>query len=159
MKLVGNARALKAVFVVKRHWGELILAGAKTFEISHRDCKKHRGQIIGIAFSGSNFIRGEFRIWNTELLSRYQYRQQHYKIGGAARANHCIPEADIDAVVARYHQIWAWHLDDALAYPELIPFTKVKGPVRFVSLEKNEAYQKATETSNFAGLRLATETA
>ena len=69
MNLVANACALKAVYVVKRHWGELILAGAKTVEISHRDCKKRKGQIIGIAFSGSNFIRGEFKVWNTEVLS------------------------------------------------------------------------------------------
>ena len=148
MNLVANACALKAVYVVKRHWGELILAGAKTVEISHRDCKKCKVQIIGIGFSDSNFIRAEFKVWNTEVLFREQYRQQHYKVAPPARANHCIPEAHTDAIVARYSQIWAWHLDGALEYPEPVPFTKVKGPVRFVSLENNEAYQEATQVMN-----------
>ena len=44
--------------MIKREWGEKILSGEKTLEIRSGSCSAHKGERIGLCYSGTGCIYG-----------------------------------------------------------------------------------------------------
>jgi hypothetical protein len=71
--------------VIKREWGEKILSGEKTLEIRCGSCSAHKGERIGLCYSGTGCIYGFVDL----VDSIGPFTQQEWC---ALRHRHLVPE-------------------------------------------------------------------
>lgn len=105
--------------IIKQHWLELVLEGAKCWEIRGSRTQK-RGAICLIQ-SGSSMIYGRTNIADCIPLTREIYERN--------RDKHRI-EADYDSLP--YKQPYAWVFEDTEKYSEPIPYQHPQGAVIWI---------------------------
>lgn len=109
-------------FIVKEHWGNLILDGLKPWEIRGIGTKI-RGR-VGVIFSGTGMIHGSVEITGSSLLLKSDfdiYREYHHITG--------------DFVDLPYEEPHIWHLKNPTRFAEPIPYRHPQGAVIWVNLE------------------------
>lgn len=120
----GVVRMDKA-FIVKEHWGNLILDGSKAWEIRGTGTQV-RGR-VGVIFSGTGLIQGSVEIVASSLLLREDFDM--------FRKYHHIP-GEFDSLP--YEEPHIWYLKDAIRFTEPIPYRHPQGAVIWVDLSKGE---------------------
>ena len=106
-KRSGLRRSSTKALVVKKKWLDLILSGAKTWEIRGRATRK-RGWIHFAESQAGGKLRG---------------RARHYK-------KHCVPSLS----VLPYVKIYAWVLEDAEEFEKPFEFDQKRGAVIWVDV-------------------------
>jgi len=129
----GNLQGLRAAFVIRKAYGEMILDGSKTLEVGGCAMKEHRGEAVGIAFSGTNHVFGEAVFGESCQITNEQYKSPDF------RCQHKIPEGQLDDF--RYNRIYATPILRALEYPVPVELKYTPGAVRWLNLEANETFQ------------------
>ena len=112
-------------FIVKEHWGNLILDGSKPWEIRGAGTRV-RGR-VGVIFSGTGMIQGSVEIVGSSLLLREDFDM--------FRKYHHIP-GEFDSLP--YEEPHIWYLKDAIRFTEPIPYRHPQGAVIWVNLSKGE---------------------
>lgn len=112
-------------FIVKEHWGNLILDGFKTWEIRVAGTQV-RGR-VGVIFSGTGIIQGSVEIIGSSLLLREDFNtfRKYHHISG-----------EFDSLP--YEEPHIWYLKDAIRFTEPIPYRHPQGAVIWVDLSKGE---------------------
>lgn len=116
----GAVRMDKA-FIVKEHWGNLILDGSKPWEIRGTGTQV-RGR-VGVIFSGTGMIQGSVEIVGTSLLLREDFnlfRKYHHILG--------------DFEDLPYKRPHIWLLRNATRFSEPVPYQHRQGAVVWVRL-------------------------
>lgn len=110
-------------FIVKEHWGNLILDGVKPWEIRGTGTQI-RGR-VGVIFSGTGKIHGSVEVVGSELLleADFEMFRSHHHISGDFR--------DLP-----YKEPHIWHLKDAIRFAEPIPYLHPQGAVIWVNLKE-----------------------
>ncbi|ALP38007.1 hypothetical protein ASL14_19245 [Paenibacillus sp. IHB B 3084] len=108
--------------IVKPKWADLILSGAKIWEIRGRRTMK-RGT-IGIIKSRSGNVYGQVDLVGCISLTMYEWANNKEK--------HLVNYADID-----YATPYAWVLQNPILYSEPIPYRHPQGAVIWVNLPDN----------------------
>ena len=116
--------------VVLPEWCDKIFYHGKRWEIRSCACKKHLGERVAIARSGTQRLVGEAVIRESRKISREEL--------AATRHLHHID--DISAV--RYRNIHAWILDEVCVYERPIPYRHTLGCVNWVDLQKSGPQQR-----------------
>lgn len=109
-------------FIVKEHWGSLILGGSKVWEIRGTGTRV-RGR-VGVIFSGTGMIQGSVEIVGFSLLPREDFEM--------FRKYHHIP-GNFGSLP--YDEPHIWYLKDAMRFTEPIPYRHPRGAVIWVNLE------------------------
>ncbi|MEK3787581.1 ASCH domain-containing protein [Paenibacillus sp. FSL K6-1230] len=105
--------------IIKPQWADMILSGAKTWEIrGSRTTKRGR---IGIIKSGSGMVYGEVELEDCLPLT---YEAWHNNM-----PKHQVPYQNIN-----YKTPYAWVLTNARLYDEPIPYKHPQGAVIWVNL-------------------------
>lgn len=112
-------------FIVKEHWGNLILGGSKLWEIRGTGTQV-RGR-VGVIFSGTGMIKGSVEIAGSSLLLREDFEM--------FRKYHHIPGSFEDLP---YEEPHIWYLKDAVRFTEPIPYQHPQGAVIWVDLSKGK---------------------
>lgn len=109
-------------FIVKEHWGNLILDGSKLWEIRGTGTQV-RGR-VGVIFSSTGMIQGSVKIVGSSLLLRKDFNmfREYHHIQG-----------DFDSLP--YEEPHIWYLEDAIRFTEPIPYLHPQGAVIWVNLE------------------------
>ena len=114
----GHRRKAEMALVIKGHWLDKILAGKKTWEIrSSATCR--RGW-IHLAKSGSKELCGGANLVGCRKISRRNFTK--------FKKQHCVPSLSN----VPYKTIWAWILEDAVAYTTNFDYVHTQGAVIFV---------------------------
>lgn len=108
-------------FIVKEHWGNLILDGVKPREIRGTGTQI-RGR-VGVIFSGTGMIFGSVEVVESSLLMKDDFE----KFGEC----HHVPGKFEELPYRSPH---VWHLEDAVRFAEPIPYTHPRGAVIWVNL-------------------------
>ena len=109
--------------IVKSPWIDLILSGAKTWEIRGSNTRI-RGT-IALLKSGTGLVLGTVELVGSRLLTWTEYQE--------GEAYHCIPDARHKP--APYEHIWAWELRNPTMLPAPIPYQHPQGAVIWVCLD------------------------
>lgn len=115
---------IEKAFIVKEHWGNLILSRLKPWEIRGTGTQV-RGR-VGVIFSGTGMVYGSVEITGSELLLREDFNmfREHHRIPG-------------DFEDLPYKEPHIWHLKDAIRFKEPIPYRHPKGAVIWVNLAES----------------------
>lgn len=119
-------------FIVKEHWGNLILDGSKPWEIRGMGTQV-RGR-VGVIFSGTGMIQGSVEIVESSLLLKHDFDM--------FRKYHHIP-GEFDNLP--YDEPHIWHLKDAIRFRKPIPYQHPQGAVIWVNLVQQEINYPVTE--------------
>ena len=120
-KRSGLRRSSTKALVVKKKWLDLILAGAKTWEIRGTATAK-RGWIHFAESQAGGKLRGRARLVNCFCIPRESFHR-HYK-------KHCVPSLS----VVPYVKIYAWVLEDAEEFEKPFEFDHKRGAVIWVDV-------------------------
>lgn len=112
-------------FIVKEHWGNLILDGLKLWEIRGNGTRV-RGR-VGVIFSGTGMIQGSVEIIGSSLLLREDFDmfKKYHHIKGT-----------FDDLP--YEEPHIWYLSNAIRFSEPIPYEHPQGAVIWVDLSKGQ---------------------
>lgn len=108
-------------FIVKEHWGGLILDGTKSWEIRGTGTQE-RGR-VGVIFSGTGMIQGSVEVTGSSALTRedfYLFREYHHFPG--------------EFQDLQYRNPHVWHLRDPIRFREPVPYQHPQGAVVWVKL-------------------------
>ena len=120
-KRSGLRRSSTRALVVKKKWLDLILAGAKTWEI--RGCStSKRGWVHFAESQAGGKLRGRARLVNCFCISTESFHR-HYK-------KHCVPSLS----VVPYVKIYAWVFEDAEEFEKPFEFEPKPGAVTWVAV-------------------------
>lgn len=116
---------MERAFVVKEHWGNLILNGSKLWEIRGTGTQI-RGR-VGVIFSGSGMIQGSVEITGSSLLLKEDFDmfKKYHHIQGSFEE---LP----------YKEPHIWYLKDAVRFSEPIPYEHPQGAVIWVDLSQGK---------------------
>lgn len=110
-------------FIVKEHWGNLILDNEKLWEVRGTGTQI-RGR-VGVIFSGTGMIQGSVEVVGSSLLLKEDfemYRKLHYI------------EGEFEDLP--YDEPHIWYLKDAIRFTEPIPYQHPQGAVIWVNLRE-----------------------
>ena len=116
----GLKRSARFALTVKKQWLDMILSGAKTWEIRGTNTDK-RGW-IHLAQSKSGKLMGRARLVNALKINRDEFDSYFHF--------HQIP----DASDVNYKIIYAWVVEDAQKFEEPLHYHHTQGAVRWVRL-------------------------
>ncbi|ETT45240.1 hypothetical protein C162_21928 [Paenibacillus sp. FSL R7-269] len=105
--------------VIKPKWADLILSGAKTWEI--RGSRTGKRGTVGIIKSGTGKVFGTVEISGCVPLTMYAW--------DANQDKHFVPYADIN-----YKTPYAWVMGNPVIFSEPIPYIHPQGAVIWVKL-------------------------
>lgn len=114
---------MNKAFIVKEHWGNLILDNEKLWEIRGTGTQI-RGR-VGVIFSGTGMIQGSVEVVGSSLLLKEDFEM--------FRKLHHISEEFEDLP---YREPHAWYLKDAIRFTEPIPYQHPQGAVIWVNLRE-----------------------
>ena len=120
-KRSGLRRSSTRALVVKKKWLDLILAGAKTWEIRGSSTSK-RGWVHFAESQAGGKLRGRARLVNCFLVPKESF-QRHYK-------KHCVPSL----TMVPYVRIYAWVLEDAEEFKKPFEYEPKPGAVIWVDV-------------------------
>jgi len=107
--------------IIKPKWADMILSGAKTWEI--RGSRTHKRGTIGIIKSGSGQVFGTVDMVDCFYCSVRDFDNNVDK--------HRIEDPK---AAFWYNQAWAWVLANPIVYPEPVQYTHKQGAVIWVNL-------------------------
>lgn len=110
-------------FIVKKHWGNLILDDLKPWEIRSTGTQV-RGR-VGVIFSGTGMIWGSVEIVGSSLLLKEDFdifREYHHIPG-------CFEKLP-------YKEPHIWYMKDPIRFAEPIPYQHPQGAVIWVNLKE-----------------------
>ncbi|ANY70425.1 hypothetical protein BBD42_30960 [Paenibacillus sp. BIHB 4019] len=110
--------------IIKPKWADLILSGAKTWEIRSR--RTHIRGTIAIIKSGSGQIFGTVELVDCLDVTLATYMN--------SRNKHCIQVGQKPDSIVGAHEMKAWVLTNPVIYPEPIPYIHPQGAVIWVNL-------------------------
>ncbi|MBD5468895.1 MAG: ASCH domain-containing protein [Lachnospiraceae bacterium] len=108
-------------FIVKEHWGNLILDGEKPWEIRGTSTQI-RGR-VGVVFSGTGMIQGSVEVVGSSLLLKEDFelfRKYHHVPGNFEE----LP----------YEKPHIWYLKDAIRFVKPVPYQHPRGAVIWVNI-------------------------
>lgn len=120
---------LDKAFIVKEHWGKLILDGTKPWEIRGASTQI-RGR-VGVIFSGTSLIHGCVELVGSSLLLKKDFEM--------FSENHRIPGSFEDLPYVVPH---IWYLKNAIRFAEPIPYIHPHGAVIWVNLKERVRWRK-----------------
>eukprot|EP00438_Fugacium_kawagutii_P031201 Skav220796 [mRNA] locus=scaffold150:236840:244810:+ [translate_table: standard] len=138
-----SAAVPKSALIIKKPWCDLILSGAKTWEIRGERC--HKRERIAIAQAASGLLVGEvdlvdcFPVGDPAITSQYLWAPQNLH-------KHCVT----DPATVPYKNPFAWVLSNPRVYSPPRPFPYKPGCRKWVLLQNNSAASAATEVQGGA---------
>jgi hypothetical protein len=117
---------MPALFI-KKEWLDLILSGAKTWEL--RGKANHKSGVIALIESGTGKIMGTAGISTSFVLPRADLNRTwaHHRVS--------------DSSIITYETIHVWPVANAHRLPEPLPFNRKVGPVIWITLDEDVSRQ------------------
>ena len=127
--------------IVKSPWWEMILSGAKTWEL--RNSRVHKRGRFYLAAAGKNQLMGEFSLVDCLAVGRRDSSGvwqpvsdntvdvENFFLSPANMAKHGVDGLN---ALAQYKVLFAWVLDEAVAFAEPRAWTPKKGAIKFCNV-------------------------
>ncbi len=116
-------------FIVREHWGNLILDNLKPWEI--RSTRTQVRGKVGVIFSGTGMIYGSVEILGSSILLKQDFEMfpEKHRIQGGFE--------DLP-----YKEPHIWQLGNAVRFKKPVPYKHPRGAVIWVNLEHQDQYQR-----------------
>ena len=133
----GNLAGLEVAFVVKVAFGDRIMDGSKTLEVSGGPMRKYVNKPVGLAISGTRQVVGEVVFGESFEITRVQYMSPDF------RARHQVQEGQLENYM--YDRIFVSPISQVIKYPVPIDMTSNQGAVRWRNLARDKGFGEARD--------------
>lgn len=128
----------KSALLMKPYWADQIIHHGKNIEL-RSFCIVKKGRI---ALACGGLLVGEVTIKNCFLLLQQDPDGQMRQLGTTAftdlKSQHRVEDSDVETlqVLSKYKKVWAWELEDPIAYTPPQGYFHPRGAIRWVDLTK-----------------------